>query len=443
MHDPTNPRRPPPRPQPAPRRAARLLLVLGLGGVLHAQPARAQKAPAKPSAKPSVKPAKAPGRGPEKPPAPSQGTPSGIPDTTQALPVLQAQAKTARRALVVDFGAAWCGPCQLFERDVLPQPVVRQALAQVVFAHYDAEHEPGKAAARALRIVGYPTFVALDQDGREISRIEGYQGAADFVGWLGRVAEDSEPSAALRARLAQQPSDAEALATLGRRAERAGDPDGAIGLLERAQAALSTTTPANAMAPERRAALASGVDWDLRMVRLRKLLRDEPRRALSEHLMQYPAGPSADKALRALSRLGPADAKARQAFARYVEAHRAPAQSEALNQAVYHLLRADAYDEAEQAARHLLSLDGKSALYLDTLAEVMHLRGRRDEAVRISDESLRMLAAAPGGDPAKLDPKEAQQIRAALEKNRARFARGQHELPAELRGEPDELQPWE
>ena len=57
------------------------------------------------------------------------------------------------------------------------------------------------AAARELRITGYPTMVALAQDGREIDRLQGYHGAREFIDWLGKVSIDSETEDSLQARV--------------------------------------------------------------------------------------------------------------------------------------------------------------------------------------------------------------------------------------------------
>jgi Flp pilus assembly protein TadD len=100
--------------------------------------------------------------------------------------------------------------------------------------------------------------------------------------------------------------------------------------------------------------------------------------------------------VRALLRLGPVtgDAASRAALGRYLDQLLQPASAERVNQLIYRLLRAEASAEAERAAKYLLSLDGKSPYYLDTLAEVFHLRGDAKEALRLSSQAL---ASAPKG----------------------------------------------
>ena len=213
----------------------------------------------------------------------------------------------------------------------------------------------------------------------------------------------------------------------------AGKHAAAAALWERAVSApaASPTGPASGAAGE----TAARADWMLRLLRLRQVLRSAPRQAMAEHLLRFPLGPSADEAFKALARLGPADAIAQKALGRYLDAHKQPAHADLLNQAVYECLRAGALDEAERAARWLLDLDGKSALYHDTLAEVLHLRGDREGALQQSGLALTLAPTAADA--------ESRRMRAALLANQARFSRGQRELPAELKGESDELFPWE
>ena len=362
--------------------------------------------------------------GAARPATPAPAARSAAPAAVEDLATWQARADKAHKALVLAFGAKWCGPCQVFDRQVLPLPAVQRALASVVFVHYDADNPTGLTAARTLGVLGYPTFVALAQDGREIGRLQGYREAEEFSRWVAGAAADAEPTAVLQARAESDKAPAQALLQLGRRQLKSGDVAGAEALLGRAQ-----KTAAGPIAAE--------VDWELRLIKLRRLLREEPRRSMVEHLERFSSGPSADAAFAALTRLGAADAPTRQALGRYIDAHADASQQDLLNNAVYSCLRVGALAEAERGARRLLALDGKNPGYLDTLAEVMHLRGDRDSALRYSREALAAL------ERAGMTAKEQQQTRAALVRNQARFERGQRELPPELQVEEEVLQPWE
>lgn len=390
--------------------AASLLLLLGAETATAGEPESSTKAASRPAAK-----------------SPAGTTASAAKRPADPLAVVQARARQAGKALVLEFGAAWCAPCTEFERQVLPTQTVQRQLARVVFVHYDADEPTGRSTVRSLGVVGYPTFIALRQDGEEIARLHGFQNAQVFASWVSEVAPDSEPTDVLVARVTAQPADAQTLLLLGQRRLRQGDEGQALAFFERAVSAAT----ANGNTGE----VAARADWALRMLRLRQALRNAPRQAMAEHLLRFPTGPAADEAFKALARLGPADELGRKALGRYVDAHRDAAQTAVLNQAVYECLRAGALDEAERAARRLLELDAKNALFYDTLAEVLHLRGDRAGALKHSELALGLLGT-------KRDD-ETKRIRDSMLANKARFERAQRELPDELKGESDELFPWE
>lgn len=348
------------------------------------------------------------------------------PITPLTLEQAAARARTARKALVANIGASWCGPCKVLASEVLSQPQVKRAMTGVFYVHYDAERDAGVAAARSLRVHGFPTLVALAQDGTEIGRIQGVPSVQGLSQWLARVASESEPTAALEARARKDPTDGKALLVLSHRYRKRGD-------LALAQRTLEQALRAATGRDENTAAAA---DWTLRIQEIQALMKEAPRKAMAEHLLRYPSGPRAEAALRALARLGPLqDDVSRRALSAYIDAHLGPGQEEAVNQAVYACLRAGAHEEAERAARHLLSRRGDNPMYLDTMAEVLHLRGESAAALEFS---TRALANLPEGGGA-----EAQELRAEILRNQARFRRGHREPPPEFARDEDEPQPWE
>jgi len=351
-----------------------------------------------------------------RPVASSVATPP--PPSREPLAAARKRASEAQQTLVVEFSADWCSPCKQFERDVLPKESVRVALAKVQFVRFDAETDVGRDAVKLLQVEGYPTFVALRTDGEVASVLQGAQTEVEFVRWLRLMAIDFEPRERLLSRIRNHPSDGEAMLLWALRLRKRGELNEAAEWLDKARLAKGSS-----------AEVAARADWELRRLRLRLLL---PRQQLIEHLTLYPSGPQSDEAMRALLRLGTPDSATQVVLGRYLDGLLQPASSERINQMIYRLLRAQAFTEADRAARYLLSLDSKSPYYLDTLAEVCHLRGEPKEALRLSAQAL----ASPL-------IKDSEQLRQSLSANQARFARARREPPAELAAPDDELQPWE
>jgi thiol-disulfide isomerase/thioredoxin len=102
-----------------------------------------------------------------------------------------ALAKASGKKILYDFGAAWCGPCKLLDRDWADPAVAGLVNRAFVPARItDRQREDGRnpedvnELQRRYEIVGFPAVVAAAPDGRLLGKLEGYAGKERLMHFL-------------------------------------------------------------------------------------------------------------------------------------------------------------------------------------------------------------------------------------------------------------------
>lgn len=122
--------------------------------------------------------------------------------------------------VVIDFWAAWCGPCRAL--GPILERLADEADGEWVLAKVDVDQNPG--LAQAFGVQGIPAVHAV-KDGKPVANFTGAIPEHQVRAWLSQLG----------------PSEADGLVAEARTAEAAGDLEGAAELLRRALA----TEPAN------------------------------------------------------------------------------------------------------------------------------------------------------------------------------------------------------
>lgn len=98
------------------------------------------------------------------------------------------RASAERKVILYDFSAEWCGPCKKMDREVYGDArlVARINTSVIPVSVVDRRQEEGRNPANVQQLEdrygvrAFPTVVIADAGGKELARIEGYRGRAQF-----------------------------------------------------------------------------------------------------------------------------------------------------------------------------------------------------------------------------------------------------------------------
>jgi thioredoxin-related protein len=104
-----------------------------------------------------------------------------------------ATAKSENKMVFIDFYTDWCGPCRLMSREVFPNKSVGDYMnSHFVCIKINAEKGEGVQLAKTYKIEGYPTFVIINSDKKEILNICGYRESAAFLNEIDRALDPAK-----------------------------------------------------------------------------------------------------------------------------------------------------------------------------------------------------------------------------------------------------------
>lgn len=126
------------------------------------------------------------------------------------------KAKAQRKPVMIDFWAEWCGWCHRLDQTTYVDPDVVRLAESFVTVKVDTEGGP-KEMAVVLRydVSSLPTIAFVSPSGRQILRLNGFQGPGQFPQTLATAKDMAGRVMAWEAALDKSPSDAAALAGLG------------------------------------------------------------------------------------------------------------------------------------------------------------------------------------------------------------------------------------
>lgn len=114
------------------------------------------------------------------------------------LPKAQAQAKTEKKLVMLDFtGSDWCGWCIKLNKEVFSKPeFVEYAKKNLVAVEVDfpnkkklsaAQKQANDALAKKYGIKGYPTIIVLDSEGKKVGELGYKPNPTSFIAELEKL----------------------------------------------------------------------------------------------------------------------------------------------------------------------------------------------------------------------------------------------------------------
>jgi Thiol:disulfide interchange protein len=84
------------------------------------------------------------------------------------------KAKQTNKIIFIDCYTTWCGPCKYMEKNIFSLKEAGEYFnTKFINLKIDMMQEEGKKISSKYPVKGYPTFLFIDGDGKEVARVMG------------------------------------------------------------------------------------------------------------------------------------------------------------------------------------------------------------------------------------------------------------------------------
>ena len=114
------------------------------------------------------------------------------------------------KMVFIDFFTYWCGPCKLFEKNIVSDTSFKDYITSNFYTtKINAEIEENKKIVRKYNITGYPTFIITKPNGDEIDRIVGLtiKDSKEFIDLIKNVTNGNDQLSDLKGKYLKDPDN--------------------------------------------------------------------------------------------------------------------------------------------------------------------------------------------------------------------------------------------
>jgi len=100
-----------------------------------------------------------------------------------SLEVAKSKAADENKKIMIDTYADWCVACKELDKYTFSAPEVQEILKDYILVKLDftQNNQANKFLKKSLKIIGMPTIVFLDSQGKELKRFSGFKKKQEFI----------------------------------------------------------------------------------------------------------------------------------------------------------------------------------------------------------------------------------------------------------------------